>query len=286
MAEYQKLVNERQKLASTSRVPAAPKVGRFRLPRFDDSFCSNNSSQKVTFAQNLNNPAASGSLPRLHAQYPKKLVSSISNDIQSKLVQIPPALEDRAVKLLADTQVKTLLMSSHYYEFFAARLLEQLFNLCDRASQAESERDIALEERGKARAHERSMGESYDKLTEQVENIFKARLQAARNLASGPEPLTSSTDGNTIEVEDSDSPPSADSLNKQVKASSKRREDTDEEEEIDEDPIRPGRRRATIGNALKSQPAETELQYWIRARRSCLLVRGLMLIARTLTTRT
>ena len=259
MAEYQKLVDDRQKQTSASRVPLPLKVDRFPLPAFVEGSVGNNPNQHGTMSPYLKNSTAAGSSSRLDAQFSKRLVSSIINDIQSKIVQIPPALQDKAVKHVADTQAKSLLMSSHYYESVATRLLEQVFNLCDRASRAELERDMAIKEKDKAQAHERSMGEHYDIVTVQVEDIFNGRLQAARNLAGESGAVASSTDGNPTEVQGANSPPSADYLDKQVVEAGKRRKDEDEEEELDEDPIRDGKRRATIGAAHKSQPTDTQI---------------------------
>lgn len=295
MAEYQKLVDDRQKQASMFHVPLPPKVDRFQLPGFVEFSVGNNPNQNGPMSQYLNDSTAAGSSSRLDGQFPKRLVSSIINDIQSKIVQIPPDLQDQAVKLIADTQAKTIMMSCHYYESLATRLLDQVFNLCDRASRAELERDMAIKEKDKARAHERSMGEHYDIVTVQVEDIFNGRLQAARNLLGKSGPVTSSTEGNPTEVQGSNS-----HLLRTLSTSKSRKlvsvgKTRTKRKRLMKTPfamgdVEPPLALHTSLNLLTQRflpdRTRTQLQHRIRARQSSPRVSSLMVMARTLTTRT
>ena len=85
--------------------------------------------------------------------------------------------------------------SSDYYELMATQLLDLVFDLYDQESLANMERDMAIQERNKAIAHERSMAEHYDQLLLQNELEYQEYPKLSSKQAFEDETTADTQDG-------------------------------------------------------------------------------------------
>jgi len=201
LAQFEARLNRVRK----SRAPVAPKVIRFPLPHFAETAGDGDTDHDALSSGSFVNATTASSIPFKNpagAGHPKQLVSAIINDIKSKTAtNIPQHLRDSAAELLANSETELLRQSSDYYELLATNLLDLVFDLHDRESVAKMEREMAIVERDKAIAHERSMAEHYDQLLFQNEVAYQAYPKSAPNQASEADATSDTKDDVGAEVE-------------------------------------------------------------------------------------